>query len=228
MKLLLSVITYLLCGMAHATIIFSQTPPVVNSMVSDLGMDWRSADDFSLTSSQSIKSVLWRGSYYLDPSDPGPDSFTLNIYGATDSPLYGFELIKSVYIGNSVSRINTGSNIVADNSTLYEYVANLDDPIMLAVGDYTLSLVNDSTNSRNWYWAFGSGGNGLLSSNGGDIFLDTSWLGGAEFYFEMSSPQAVPEPPTFWLVAMLFFALALRSARSPIGGKDTYTTNLLA
>jgi len=78
MKILLSVIAYLFCGLAHATIIFSQTPAVTNSMVSDLGMDWRSADDFSLASSQSIKSVLWRGSYYADPKDPGPHGAKLS------------------------------------------------------------------------------------------------------------------------------------------------------
>lgn len=200
---------------AQAATIFSQTPVNQTGQLSDLDYSFgiHQADNFVLTSDETVLSVSWRGLYSQSvPTDGNPpnsplatDDFTISFYSEGGNGLPQ-TLLQSFSVGNPATRIDTGLD--SASSDIYEYTANLGTGISLTVGiDYWISIVADTTTDLNddWFWV------GCITCEGGVIpplgssaTLNTAfqpdWVGNrAEYYFELSNSNVVPVPAAIWL-----------------------------
>ena len=188
MKKLIALMLVFVSGVAPAATIFSQTPTITSAVISDADATIYQANDFSLSSADTVRSVTWRG---IGTPSAAADSFTISFYsdssGAPSSALQSFTAI------NPVSRIDTGLDF-SPEADIYEYTANLGSGISLSGStNYWLSIYNDTSgDTATWFWVGAFSGNNF---NSNDL---VSWSGpiARENYFTLSN---VPIPAAVWL-----------------------------
>ena len=191
-------VLYLAAPVTHAAAVFSQTPTVNEGFLSDPSAFsvFYQADDFNLTSADTVTFVTWRGIYSADNSPLATDDFTINFY--SDAAGLPGSLLQSFSVGNPDSRVDTLLN--AAGSDVYEYVADLGTGIALSAStSYWVSIFNDTNadTNDNWFWGLADPGIGN-SARSTDL---SSWqaLATNEFYFILSDANPVPVPAAAWL-----------------------------
>lgn len=149
-------------GSAQADVLLEQLPNFANAYFSDYSgnfPDQELADNFTLSSANTINQITFWGVYY--PSNSPSDNFTVNIYADSGSNLPG-ALLSSQPI--TTSRTDTG--VDAFGVDFYEYTASLSSPFAAAGGtQYWISVVNSAGNpASSWGWGTGNGdANGAYS-----------------------------------------------------------------
>ncbi len=188
-------------GQMQAAPIFIQTPVVDSAVFSDAETAERSADDFSLASPGTVRTVSWRGIYFPTGTPQAVDAFTINFF--SESLGAPASLLQSFNVGDAVNR--TGSGEFLASVEAFDYTADLGSGIALSGGTtYWMSIFNNTTvdPDDSWWWAFNpSGGNSRYSSDGGVSFPISGSLS-LYFILDNENLSAVPEPSTFALLGI--------------------------
>jgi len=161
----------------------------------------QNADNFTFSSSVSLESITWWGSY--DGADT--DAFIVRILsdgGGTPGS------ILQDYTPSSVS-VSPTSLLDVANAPVYRYDYNLPSAISLLPSTYYLSITNETLNFS-WYWLVGSGGDTTIWSRGDD---SDPWIqhGTADVAFALNGTvqtNSVPLPGT-----LVLFGIGLWSMR---------------
>ena len=191
-------------------------PDQVTAIVSDLDVNNTIADDFSLSSSQTITGFNWWG-IYASGSGAASDDFTLYIFdNSGDDP---DNIQWSENIGTPDSRTTTG-NTTAGSFDEYAYGHTLTTPQTLSAGDYWLVVRN---NTNQWAWSTSTANIAGTDAAGteDDRFVGVSdlsttspadWTDNPNFDDQLAF-EIVPEPQSYALlfgVAALGFAAVRR------------------
>ena len=211
------VATFALPVGASAGVIFDNGPALENgsSATSDLdaistgGIYQDVADDFVLTSAQTLKEIRWSGAY--TPSNQAgavPDDFTIRILDDL------FATVASFNVG-AVARVDTGLDNLF-GLDIYNYESAI-SPLDLAAGSYWLSIVNNTVGDaegQRWSWAATDGRVGanarFRQSVGTPLTNADPWVNEASIDVAFSI-VAVPEPGTLALLG--FGLLGMGAAR---------------
>ena len=193
----------------QAAIIFNNATPDLNNYAAasntNCGPNCQQVgDDFVLNAgANSITDIHWWGAYFPAPFQ---DVFTINIFNFTNGvpdavPFY------SNNIGNSATRVDTGTQQSYLNLEVYAYDLNV-APITLTAGDrYLLSIVQDlpSGVSFDWGWSL-STADGVGTAYTRTLVLPWSettaqmTTGSGQLAFYLTGPTSVPEPATLALL----------------------------
>lgn len=198
---------------AHAAPIFTQSPAPTNGFPSDLKGEALIADDFSIATADTARSVSWLGAYASSNTAPAVDDFEVRFYadmgGAPGALLQTFD------VGNSVNRTVAGSLATL---TLYSYAADLGSGFSIgAATPYWLVIVNDTTGDPDdaWYWGVQSPGNAHISLSGNPFVPTQNVTGATSFTLDNAPLGAVPEPASVLLVGLGLATTALRRRFAP-------------
>lgn len=162
--------------------------------LSNIGGDL-SADNFTITSNSLIQSVAWYGAY--DSAGPDvSDSFDIRIYNVS-----GDQMFDALGL-TGVNKTDSGFND-AYGESIYRYEA-VTPGWELTVDEYLISISNGNSNFSNWFWADGTGGDGI------SYYRDSEdWLAedlGVDMAFTLNGvPEQiapVPEPGTILLLGL--------------------------
>lgn len=197
---------------AQGAIVYSQTPTPNQSNFSDPDSGFYYANGFSISSTDTVRSVTWQGVYASNDSPITPDSFTIKFY--TDSSGIPGAEAGSFVIGAPTLRMDTGGTLSGFN--LFEYTANLGPGISLSSSqDYWISIFNDTTADANdnWAWALASPGTAPTARSTDDL-VTWSALGTVDFYFILDNVEVVPIPAAVWLFGSALGLLGWLKRRS--------------
>lgn len=189
----------------HAAPIFSQTLVVDSGQQSDREGFQRSANEFTLSSNDTVRSVIWRGLYSMGGTPQAVDDFNINFHA--DSAGLPGALLQSFAVGNAVNRIDTGI-VLFGCCSIFEYTADLGTGIALTAGPtFHVSISNDTTVDGNddWFWALRvlSGSNSVSIDSGATWNIDLQ-----ETYFILDNANSsAPEPSI-----ALFLGLSIAGA----------------
>jgi hypothetical protein len=152
------------------------------SLVNPLG--YRIYDDFVSTTSGTIRTVSWQGTYC--PSPPiatqfvltfVPDSGSANLHPDVETgrtpPLYS-ETFSKAQVNEKLDATGSCSSTPQQQCAVYSYSATLTTPFTVAAGvRYWLMVQADvPAQSGTWGWRRGTADNGrAFSSLGGELFL---------------------------------------------------------
>ena len=162
----------------------------------------RVADDFSLSSAATLRSVQFWGTHWSSGVIPVDDTFSLVVYGDNAGTPDPDNIIESSAL-SLASRIDTGSDHNASlGADILEYTMNLDTTIVLSGSTtYWLSIFHTEVPYTYWLWQE----TGL--DGGGNLFQSTdeglSWNSRSnETAFNLSDAyiSPVPEPSTLLLL----------------------------
>ncbi len=147
-----------------------------------------SADNFSIAETVSIQSIEWFGMY--DSAGSGvSDTFDIKIYDMSGSEQFGAIGLTSA--GKTASGVYD-----AYGAVIYKYEADVAG-WELTAGEYLISISNGNSDYSDWYWADGTGGDGI------SYYLDSGiWTAedlGADMAFALNS---VPVPGSFSLLGL--------------------------
>jgi hypothetical protein len=195
---------------APASPIFSQAPAVIDyGYLSDKGESVQSADDFVLTSADTVRSVTWRG--FILPSAL-PTSFELTIYGDLNT---GFDLPDE----NNVISVTTVAEpqVTLVDTGLYEFRADLTPAALTSGTTYWFSAYADTGPDIEdpFFWATGkpaSAGSGELAAQK-DLTFEFHPATIGPLYFVLDN-AVVPEPSSAFLSLIACVGLIFR-ARQP-------------
>lgn len=110
-------------------------------------------DNFTLSKSASIISVVWRGA----SSDKGLAGFTVKIYASKSNPAAQPNMAEPLAVINVTG--GAGEKFVGNN--LSDYHADFSQPLALTAGvQYWISIVSNRSDLSPWGWANGTGGDG--------------------------------------------------------------------
>lgn len=153
-----------------------------------------SADNFSLTKYSTIESLKWYGMYGSASSDT-VDSFDIRIFNFSGSELFSLN-------ESSVNKSYSGVDD-AFGERIYEYELPIPD-WALPADEYLLSISNQNSDFSDWFWADGTGGEGV------SYYWDSSsWIAddiGTDTAFVLNGTP-IPEPSTWVLLAGGFLSL---------------------
>jgi len=161
------------------------------------------ADDFSLSSPDTIRSVTFNETHWSTGVIPVPDDFVVRVFAPSGNPLLPGGLLATSTL-SVVSVTDTGINHNNNASAnVNEYVADLDSPIFIpSPTPFFFSVQSLSTASTNFTWQETFPVSGLpfaqSGNNGGSWFI----VGGGIPVFQLSNtfagvappPAIVPEP----------------------------------
>lgn len=205
----------LLSTPASAAPIFSRTPIPNTGGASDRDSTTRMADDFTLSSNDTVRSVIWRG-LYTDGTPQAVDDFNINFY--SDSAGLPGALLQSFAVGNAVNRVDTGT-MSAPCCSFFEYSADLGTGIaLLASTTYHLSISNDTTSdvTGDWLWAveFFAGGDVSFSFDSGATWSKEAAMFPVAYFILDNANASVPEPSTGLLLVGGLAALVWRRRKA--------------
>ena len=127
----------------------------------------RLADNFTLTTTDFIRSVQFWGGHWFTGAEPVTEVFNLYIYAdnnGTVGSLAGTSLL------SLFSKIDTGFNHNGSaNGNILDFKMNLVNPIKLISGNYWFSVVSQNNPTTDFYWqeTAGNSGNTKVSYNNG-------------------------------------------------------------
>jgi hypothetical protein len=220
-----TLVVLLQATVASAALVYSQTRADGSFAASDramFGSGFRHADDFTVVSAATVRSVTWRGSYANGTTPPLPLSFKLTFYandptanGGNGLPNAGAVLSDTPVSFASVSDIK--SVMTSGGTSLLEYQADLSAPLALTAGTrYWFSAMADTRNETNndWRWA---GGGGAVSqarqtSVAGNSPFEAATI--APLYYVLDDAAVVPEPAGLTLLGASAVALLARRRRA--------------
>lgn len=166
-------------------------------------------DSFVLTQDATIESVSWTGvdlNELLGWTPVNPTSFTVSLYadagGAPGSRL-SFSLV-----GNSAGATDTGTDLLGLN--LYQYTGTLTTAFHASAGTTYWIGISDPTTNANWFWASGSGGDGVHAGVVGGT--PGSFVDDMSFTLQ-GTVAAVPEPASAVLMLLGAAGLLARTRR---------------
>ena len=173
-------------------IIFDQGPPPNNSpSVSSTFLVEQSADDFVVTSDQSVAAIRWWGNDFLDLGEP--DNFVVGLFDAdvglpASDP---FTELTGISVSESVTALVDDANF-----PIKQYDLGLATPLDLATGNYFISIVNEMTTDA-WLWSMhGASGSSAFRVVDGD-----DWSASAgNLAFQLLESSSVPAPSTWSLI----------------------------
>ena len=170
------------------------------------------------TADATVTGISWNGLYsYPAGSDPalyGPDSAIIRIY----SDAAGAPALTPLFEATATpARTDTGVDLVGTgfSADIFAYEFSFATGLVLAAGDYWLSILNETDGDRA-SWAFADGGPGHFSRNLGST---GPWfaLRGSTFAFSVEGTPApmgaVPLPAGLPLLASAVGALVLLRRR---------------
>lgn len=125
----------------------------------------RHFDSFVLGSDARIESVSWNGmgieeAFGLPPGHPA--SFTIGFYADAGTGMPG-TLLSTSTIGGSGNPTDTGLDF-AGVISIFSYSGTLATPFQVTAGSTYWIEIIDPTSYASWFWATGSGGDGVHSA----------------------------------------------------------------
>jgi hypothetical protein len=210
----------------NASVIYSQAPDQLRGRASDVATPEETADNFTLGSAATVRSITWWGAYdFGDGTDPplGTENFTIRFYsdaagGPSSNPS------ATLNVGGSVGREATGNTVAG--FVEYQYQVDSAD-LVLAAGTHYLSIVDDtretdddireSGDGKKFFWESGTAGDSndwfRLSIGSGD-WVRASTMSHA---FALNGDLlSVPEPTTLVLLGLGLVGLGFTKRRQPI------------
>lgn len=164
----------------------------------------RVADDFTLSSSETIRSAQFWGTHLRGGSDPAVEAFTLNIYSDISGVPDALVASSSLTIASKTDTGADHNNIAGAN--IINFIVDLDNPISLGAETYWLSIYSTSNLGGNlshldtdfvWQEA-GNSGNSFRSTDSG-----TTWeTRNTPLSFNLSNTSTIPEPSTLFLIGI--------------------------
>ena len=207
----------------------SQLPTGGDGQVtSDRGRDpsgFRYADDFTLTTGATVRSVTWRGSYLNNTLPVNALKFELTFYATNGSNVpdstvaTGLNNTNVQFTAADVNAVGT-TTLNSTNYTLYEFRANLATPLALDANTrYWFSVMGDTStvtpdNNFRWHGA-GSAVSHASQSNvaGNANFSVASFTQGPPLYYQLDN-AVIPEPASLSLLGASAFGLLARRRRT--------------
>lgn len=211
---------------ATALPVFSQTPDLETLRASDY--DWFddsgfvTADNFSLSSAEVVRSINWFGGYGVGTDLPElVDDFIIAFFDANggqpaENPF------ATRYIGATAERVDTGETY--DNFITpfpnYAYSANIEGVSLLGGTDYYISIINNTQGyEQDWLWGSSLYQTGL--GDGGWTCRRTvtpscsQWQSrGTDQAFTLNSHVLVSAPATLGLFALALAAFGWTRCRN--------------
>jgi PEP-CTERM motif len=169
-------------------------------------------DDFTLSSTDTIRNVSWVGSYFNGPPATGAiTGFDITFYANNAGGAPGTVLQTEHIAGNA--------NETLLGNTTYKYNANLPTAVAAAGGtEFWMSIVADLDYPPQWGWDNSSQGDGVMYvSTGGVLTKNPASAPQGTTYdlaFALSDTPAVPEPATITMLGIGIAALAGYRLRS--------------
>lgn len=210
----------ILCGVilftvsqANAALIYdSGGPNNAQWRNSDLNSQGVAADDFSLSSESTVSSIGWFGSYLFFPSQPQPDSFTVQIYEDQGNDPANAPLHTAIFT-SALSRTFTGVSVATNYGTfdMYEYSVDIQPLTFNANTRYWLSIFNETPETTvnqslsGWAWAYSTVASTHRWKKHGE---DWTTFGSSDLAFSLNGDDAnVPEPGVLFLLTAGMFGL---------------------
>jgi hypothetical protein len=203
----------------NASVIYSQAPDQRGGRASDVATPVETADNFTLGSAATVRSITWWGAYdFGDGTDPplGTENFTIRFYsdaagGPSSNPS------ATLNVGGSVGREATGNTVAG--FVEYQYQVDSAD-LVLAAGTHYLSIVDDTQgigDVKRFFWESGTAGDSndwfRLSIGSGD-WVRASTMSHA---FALNGDLlSVPEPTTLVLLGLGLAGLGFAKRTQPI------------
>lgn len=196
---------------AGADVVYSQIPTGGDGFaVSDRNQGTngiRHADDFTLASAATVRSLIWRGTYAATNTVTFPLSFKLTIYADTGAGLPNASnvLADTAVTFASLSLIQPVGT--ASGFTLYEFRADFDpdaDLSLTAGTRYWLSVMADTTNDPDdnfrWYGA----GNAVNQARQNSVAANSAFVSAPipTLYYLLNDTSVVPEPSALALLGV--------------------------
>ncbi len=152
MKYLVFLLTIIFGIQASAATVYDGgAPSATDGQRSDFDNGKQIGGQFTLTTTQTLRSIEWWGVYGFSNTPQSVDAFTVQIFAVTAgapeaTPAFQYSL-------SAVPRVATGAKI-AGSLSIYRYISEIPATV-LAPGTYVLSIMNDTTADTNdsWYWA---------------------------------------------------------------------------
>lgn len=199
---------------AQATVIFDNGSAASGDFegFSDPEVPQIVADDFVLSASDTVRSIVVFGGYFSNDTLPASDNFSVTFYNDAGMP--------GTPVGSSAltvfSRVDTGLLAIL-GTRIFRYEVDLANPQTFTSGTaFWISVVNDTSGGvdpdDDWVWILSpieAGGNLNFSVNGGASWTSTSQIA----RFQLDNAFAIPEPSTGLLLALGLVALAVGRRR---------------
>jgi len=185
------------------------------SQVSSSGEEWQTADDFSLTSTSSVRQIRFWGGFFEGPDTTIP-SFNVLVYAdaggrptgtpgnPTATALHSFTVSAA---STSTGTLAPWAGFYGNNNLLYQYDIDLGAGFTATAGvTYWLVVQAAFDNPPRWAWAMQGVTSGASAHQAGSFFGFASWSDvGTESQFELfgaTSGGAVPLPGAAGLAAL--------------------------
>ncbi|MBI5762148.1 MAG: hypothetical protein HZA51_01350, partial [Planctomycetes bacterium] len=175
------------CGDSAACHVVSDSDAGVVSDLStaNSGAGFRCADDFKVTSGNSLSEICWYGFYFNFTngarcgvqSGDSADQFTVTIYGDA-SGLPG-TVISGPTALTAVTKTDTGVELAYLQSQVrrFKYEATLPSPVAVTPGScYWIEIVNHTNGACQWLWETSAlSGNGVCVQKSGAVAGAMNW-----------------------------------------------------
>ncbi|WP_165227093.1 PEP-CTERM sorting domain-containing protein [Aquisphaera insulae] len=205
--------------------ILLERPPTVQdgyyyvwgSSLAPAGDSWMTLDDIRLSTDSVVTGISWQGMYLRpDPSTgdiidgtPNTYSWYLGIYKSGGTASFPYDLVASQFVDASAVTTTLGGTTYWGSNKVNYYNESVDLTTgfsLEANQTYYLAIYSLGTStSDGWLWLSGTGGNGVSYQY--SSAYDATFTRELDRTFTLTG-HAIPEPPSFALVAIGILGLA--------------------